>query len=195
MKTTTVYNITSAMVRELRERTGVPLLECKKALVENKGDMDKAYDFLTKPHEEEAICANCWKPLGYKITYYQFQPKDRADTAVFCEDCKKIIEEQQKKFEEQQKKDAKELKQKMKAHNKEMAKLKKEDPVKFMAVHYAVCRDCAMVVQNCHGCSLKFCSICEDRSDECKYCGETKDPALTKFLKQTLEQVTKQQGS
>ena len=32
----TTKGITSAMVRELRERTGVPLLGCKKALSENK---------------------------------------------------------------------------------------------------------------------------------------------------------------
>ena len=39
------------MERELRERTGVPLLGCKKALSENKGDMDKVYDFFHKKED------------------------------------------------------------------------------------------------------------------------------------------------
>lgn len=38
--------ITSALVKELRERTGAGMMDCKKALVANDGDMDKAIDFL-----------------------------------------------------------------------------------------------------------------------------------------------------
>ncbi len=38
--------ITSAMVKELRERTGSGMMDCKKALMENAGDVDKAIDFL-----------------------------------------------------------------------------------------------------------------------------------------------------
>ena len=34
------------MVKELRERTGAGMMDCKKALVECDGDMDKAIDFL-----------------------------------------------------------------------------------------------------------------------------------------------------
>ena len=33
--------ITAAMVKELRELTGVGMLDCKKALAETDGDMDK----------------------------------------------------------------------------------------------------------------------------------------------------------
>lgn len=40
--------ITAAMVKELRERTGVGMMECKKALVETDGDMDAAIDLLRK---------------------------------------------------------------------------------------------------------------------------------------------------
>ena len=40
--------ITAASVRELRERTGIGMMECKKALTETDGDMDKAVDFLRK---------------------------------------------------------------------------------------------------------------------------------------------------
>ena len=38
--------ITSAMVKELRERTSAGMMDCKKALVESEGDMDKAIEWL-----------------------------------------------------------------------------------------------------------------------------------------------------
>lgn len=38
--------ITAAMVKELRERTGVGMLDCKKALVETDGNIEKAIDLL-----------------------------------------------------------------------------------------------------------------------------------------------------
>jgi elongation factor Ts len=41
-------DITAAAVRELRERTGIGMMECKKALTETDGDMEKAVDFLRK---------------------------------------------------------------------------------------------------------------------------------------------------
>ncbi|TQU71550.1 elongation factor Ts, partial [Xanthomonas perforans] len=34
--------ITASLVKELRERTGAGMMECKKALVENAGDIDAA---------------------------------------------------------------------------------------------------------------------------------------------------------
>jgi elongation factor Ts len=40
--------VTAAMVKELRERTGAGMMECKKALVETSGDMDGAIEFLRK---------------------------------------------------------------------------------------------------------------------------------------------------
>ena len=36
--------VSAAMVKELREMTGAGMMECKKALVEADGDMDKAVD-------------------------------------------------------------------------------------------------------------------------------------------------------
>lgn len=39
-------NITAALVKELRERTNAGMMDCKKALVESDGDMDKAIDWL-----------------------------------------------------------------------------------------------------------------------------------------------------
>lgn len=38
--------ITAGMVKELRERTGAGMMDCKKALGETNGDMEKAIDFL-----------------------------------------------------------------------------------------------------------------------------------------------------
>ena len=39
-------NITAAMVKELREMTGAGMMECKKALAEVEGEMEKAIDVL-----------------------------------------------------------------------------------------------------------------------------------------------------
>lgn len=40
--------ITATLVKELRERTGVSMGECKKALIECNGDIEAAIDFLRK---------------------------------------------------------------------------------------------------------------------------------------------------
>ncbi|MBC2035633.1 translation elongation factor Ts [Listeria booriae] len=39
-------NVTAQMVKELREKTGAGMMDCKKALVEVDGDMDLAIDYL-----------------------------------------------------------------------------------------------------------------------------------------------------
>jgi elongation factor Ts len=40
--------ITASLVKDLRERTGVGMMECKKALAEANGDIDKAIEVLRK---------------------------------------------------------------------------------------------------------------------------------------------------
>jgi elongation factor Ts len=40
--------ITASLVKELRERSGAGMMECKKALAENGGDIDAAMEFLRK---------------------------------------------------------------------------------------------------------------------------------------------------
>src|SRR5437762_13448627 len=40
--------ITAAMVKDLRETTGVGMMDCKQALAENNGDMQAAIDWLRK---------------------------------------------------------------------------------------------------------------------------------------------------
>jgi elongation factor Ts len=47
MSTSTV-NISAAQVKELREKTGAPMMDCKQALTEAKGDMEQAVVVLRK---------------------------------------------------------------------------------------------------------------------------------------------------
>ena len=45
---TTMANISAAQVKELREKTGAPMMDCKQALTEAKGDMEQAIVVLRK---------------------------------------------------------------------------------------------------------------------------------------------------
>ncbi len=47
-------NITAAQVKELRERTGAGMMECKKALVEAGGDIEKAIEAMRKAGQAKA---------------------------------------------------------------------------------------------------------------------------------------------
>ena len=47
-------SITASMVKELRERTGAGMMECKKALVETGGDTDTAIELLRKSGQAKA---------------------------------------------------------------------------------------------------------------------------------------------
>ena len=46
--------ISASMVKELRERTGAGMMECKKALVETDGNMDSAVELLRKSGQAKA---------------------------------------------------------------------------------------------------------------------------------------------
>lgn len=46
--------ITAAMVKELREKSGAGMMDCKKALVKTDGDMDKAIDYLRENGQMKA---------------------------------------------------------------------------------------------------------------------------------------------
>lgn len=41
-------NITSAMVKQLRDKTGAGMMDCKEALTASEGDFEKAVDYLRK---------------------------------------------------------------------------------------------------------------------------------------------------
>ena len=47
--------ITAALVKDLRDRSGVGMMECKKALVETGGNIDKAFDYLRKAGAAKAL--------------------------------------------------------------------------------------------------------------------------------------------
>ena len=40
--------ITAALVKDLREKTGAGMMDCKKALTETGGDLEAAFDWLRK---------------------------------------------------------------------------------------------------------------------------------------------------
>ncbi len=46
--------VTAALVKELRERTGLGMMECKKALVEADGDIERAIDDMRKSGQAKA---------------------------------------------------------------------------------------------------------------------------------------------
>ena len=46
--------ISASMVKELRERTGAGMMECKRALVESNGDMNSAIELLRKSGQAKA---------------------------------------------------------------------------------------------------------------------------------------------
>ena len=45
---TTTVNISAAQVKELRDKSGAPMMDCKKALAEAKGDIEQAIVLLRK---------------------------------------------------------------------------------------------------------------------------------------------------
>jgi elongation factor Ts len=48
MSTTSTPNISAGQVRELRDKTGAPMMDCKNALVASNGDVEKAVEWLRK---------------------------------------------------------------------------------------------------------------------------------------------------
>ncbi|MEG0133750.1 MAG: translation elongation factor Ts [Clostridium sp.] len=78
--------ITAAMVKELRERTGSGMMDCKKALSETNGDMDKAIEVL----REKGLAAATKKAgriaaEGIVTTYISEDMKVASVVEVNCE--------------------------------------------------------------------------------------------------------------
>ena len=48
-------DITAASVKALRDRTGLPMMDCKKALVECNGDLEEAKELLLKKGQAKAL--------------------------------------------------------------------------------------------------------------------------------------------
>ena len=48
--------VNASSVKELREKTGAGVMDCKKALAECGGDLEKAIDYLRRKGLAAAIC-------------------------------------------------------------------------------------------------------------------------------------------
>ena len=78
--------ITASMVKELRERTGAGMMNCKKALNEAEGNMDRAVDIL----REKGLAAAAKKAgrvaaEGIVKTFITEDAKSAAIVEVNCE--------------------------------------------------------------------------------------------------------------
>ena len=78
--------ITAQMVKELRERTGAGMMDCKKALTETNGDMEKAIEIL----REKGLAAAAKKAgriaaEGLVKTYISEDNKTGGIVEVNCE--------------------------------------------------------------------------------------------------------------
>ena len=78
--------ITAQSVKELREMTGAGMMDCKKALVETEGDIEKAVEFL----REKGLAAAAKKAgrvaaEGIVKTYISEDKKTGAIVEVNCE--------------------------------------------------------------------------------------------------------------
>ena len=78
--------ISAAMVKELRERTGLGMMECKKALAESAGDMKKAEDLLRiKSGAKASKVAGRIAAEGAIGTFVSADGKSGAMVEVNCE--------------------------------------------------------------------------------------------------------------
>lgn len=78
--------ITAAIVKELRERTGAGMMDCKKALVATEGDMEKAIDFLReKGLSQAAKKAGRIAAEGAVVAYISEDEKTGVIVEVNCE--------------------------------------------------------------------------------------------------------------
>jgi len=78
--------ITAGMVRELREKTDAPMMECKKALTEAGGDMGKAEEILrVKLGNKASKAASRVAAEGVVATHVSADGKLGAIIEVNCE--------------------------------------------------------------------------------------------------------------
>lgn len=78
--------ISAAMVKELRAQTGSGIMDCKKALKENDGDVDKALDFLRKKGLAKAAKRSGREATeGYVQSYVHMGGKIGVLVEVNCE--------------------------------------------------------------------------------------------------------------
>lgn len=63
-------NISAGLVKELREKTGAGMMDCKNALIHTEGDLEKAVDYLRKKGIQAASTKLSRKALNGIITSY-----------------------------------------------------------------------------------------------------------------------------
>ena len=68
--------ITAAMVNELRQKTGVGMMQCKKVLIEAEGDQDKAVELLRK--QGAAVAAKRADKAAKEGRIYLVETADKA---------------------------------------------------------------------------------------------------------------------
>ncbi|MCQ2121391.1 MAG: translation elongation factor Ts [Fibrobacter sp.] len=73
---TSNMQITASLVNELRQKTGVGMMQCKKALVETDGDMDKAIELLRK--QGAAVAAKRADKAAKEGRIYLVETADKA---------------------------------------------------------------------------------------------------------------------
>ncbi len=76
--------ITAKMVAELRKRSGLPMMKCKKALVEANGDMERAIENLRKAGEKQ-ISKLKGREMNDGLVFTAAGDRGSAAVAVLCE--------------------------------------------------------------------------------------------------------------
>jgi len=78
--------ISASMVKELRERTGSGMMECKKALVETNGDIEAAIEMMRKSGQAKAAKKAARTAAdGIVVIKFSDDAKDAAMVEVNCE--------------------------------------------------------------------------------------------------------------
>ncbi len=82
----TEIKITAQLVKDLRGKTGASIMECRNALSESKGDIEKAIEYLRKRGKERAAKkADRITAEGVIASYVHSNRKVAAMVEVFCE--------------------------------------------------------------------------------------------------------------
>lgn len=76
--------VTAQMVKELREKTGAGMMDCKKALTETNGDMDQAVDFLREKGMAKAA-KKADRVAAEGLTHIEIDGNKAAIIEVNCE--------------------------------------------------------------------------------------------------------------
>jgi len=76
--------VTAKMVKELREKTGAGMMDCKKALTETNGDMDQAIDFLREKGMAKAA-KKADRVAAEGLTHIELEGNRAAIIEVNCE--------------------------------------------------------------------------------------------------------------